>query len=253
MRSTFLHLSDRREDYYVYRIFPLQRLYQLFSTGCNALLRPRKWDDPFENLLLQSTLLRPKHNATAKRLACFYGQCWTLHQASDALWRIYSPDQTSVRIRTTLGGLLRGIVNSPDGARNGHAVLGAVRYLPRKPMIEFATAPRLRQARPGITTLAETLLIKRPAFSHEREVRLLYYDPTAPAEDLFKYHLDPHELISQIMVDPRLTPVNAKTTMEDIRHTTGFRGEVKRSLLYGLPDELLRPYVRRASRQTRSR
>jgi hypothetical protein len=253
MRSTFLNLSDFREDHYVYRIFPLERLYQLFSTKCNVLVKPHKWEDPFENLLLQSTLLRPTHNATARKLACFYGQCWTLHQASDALWRIYSPDHTSVRIRATLGGLLRGLVNSLDGEKTGYAVLGAVRYLRREPMIEFATASRLRHAELGITTLAETLLIKRPAFSHEREVRLLYYDPNASEKDLFKYRFDPHELISQIMVDPRLTPECAKSTIDVIQQKTAFRGKVKRSLLYGLPDELLRPYVRRASHLTSSR
>ena len=91
----------------------------------------------------------------------------------------------------------------------------------------------------GISTvkLLESLLVKRPAFNHEREVRLLYFeiDDTLATRDVCSYEVDSHTLISQIMVDPRLTDREVAELKEEIRDTTGFKGKIKRSLLYAPP------------------
>ena len=85
---------------------------------------------------------------------------------------------------------------------------------------------------------ATTLLVKRPAFRHEREVRLIFtpaHEKDKASSDLFSYPIDPNELINQIMIDPRKTKQDANALKREIKSKTGFAGQIKRSLLYAPP------------------
>jgi hypothetical protein len=85
--------------------------------------------------------------------------------------------------------------------------------------------------------LAQSLLVKRAAFQHEREVRLLYFERSnvKHADGLYRCAIDPHDLIDQIMVDPRLSVDKANRLKGQIKKRTGFQGDIKRSLLYAPP------------------
>jgi hypothetical protein len=108
--SSYLNLSPKDLDVNVYRVIPLTRLYELFETRTNVLVSPKKWEDPFEKIVLRG----------------LFGQCWTRHKASDAMWRIYSPQSEGVRLRTTVRALLSGLSKSlPHPAR---AFIGGVGY-----------------------------------------------------------------------------------------------------------------------------
>ena len=103
MNQNYINIPDKDIDTYIYRIIPLERLYQLFESKNNALVSPRSWEDPFENLLLKSRVkINDKFFSFAQDRDLVYGQCWSQHTASDAMWRIYSPKSNSVRIRTTI-------------------------------------------------------------------------------------------------------------------------------------------------------
>ncbi len=84
------------------------------------------------------------------------------------------------------------------------------------------------------------MLVKRKAFFHENEVRALYQeiDDDAFNGDLYKYTVDPHSLVDQIMIDPRRSYSEFKVLKDIIRKTTGFGGAIKRSLLYTLPKDI---------------
>jgi hypothetical protein len=91
----------------------------------------------------------------------------------------------------------------------------------------------------GIDDLFRSLLVKRKAFFHENEVRALYQELDDDAcDDLYKYAIDPHSLIDQIMIDPRRSDSEFKVLKNIIRKTTGFKEEIKRSLLYTLPKDI---------------
>jgi hypothetical protein len=83
--------------------------------------------------------------------------------------------------------------------------------------------------------MAKILLVKRPAFRHEREVRLLLI-ARSEISKLFRYRVEPTRLISQIMLDPRLDREEAGALKKEIRDRTGFPGPIKRSLLYAPPE-----------------
>ena len=62
-------------------------------------------------------------------------------------------------------------------------------------------------------------------------------DDSKLGEDTYSYGVDPHAMINQIMLDPRLPLDAVKLKKEEIRSATGFKGPIKRSLLYAPPRE----------------
>lgn len=223
--TDYIGLAGKERQSFVYRIVSLERLYELFNQRQNVLVSPDKWDDPFENFILKSQRI-PRQG--------WFGQCWTLHRASDAMWRIYSGDKQAVRMRSTPRRLVEGL-RQAGGAT---AFVGRVQYLPEKSLTQFAQ----RAIQPGYLKLsrnaAGTLLVKRPAFRHESEVRLLVRCDGDRADGLFRYVVDPHSLVDQLMLDPRLSPAEAEQAKREIRCTTAYEGKILRSLLYAPPPPL---------------
>lgn len=218
----------------------IDRLYELFKTNKNTLVSPKKWDDPFENFILNSTFkLDTGEIVDLGFRNDFFGQCWSRHNASDAMWRIYSPDSNSVRIRTTIPKLADSLAKSSGKLKDIRCFIGKVRYLNNNQLIEFGDTI-FKGKLPQPYEIAETLLVKRPAFKHENEVRLLYFkgeDETY--QDIYQYDIDPHSLIDQIMVDPRVEYSKYKEIRAEIKSRTKFNGKILRSLLYTPPKKML--------------
>src|SRR4051812_47610614 len=136
MTGTIISSTLSRDDK-IYRIIPLRWLLEMFAEGKNGLARPMLWDDTFENLLQGSI----NGDGKIESFGCaddLYAQSWTLTGYSDALWRIYSPDQKGVRIKTTVGTLLDSL-NAPDNSRNSVSFfIGKVQYLSELKLRRFA-------------------------------------------------------------------------------------------------------------------
>jgi hypothetical protein len=239
--GNYLNLDEREKDRRVYRILSIERLYQMFGRCENVLVRPSRWDDPFENFVLNSQARLP--DGTMVRFGFnndFYGQCWTLHTASDAMWRIYSRDSEGVRIRTSVRKLADSLSAGPGDWAHVQAFIGRVRYLRNNELLHFANT--VFSLGLDAAALASTLLVKRKAFVHEREIRLLYFEKKdSGARDLFPYTINPHGMIEQIMIDPRLPKQRAAALKREIRKKTGFAGPIVRSLLYAPPEEMTFP------------
>jgi len=238
----YLNLKESELKQYVYRTISLDRLIELFKTSENTLVKPELWDDTFENFVLKSKLHTPNGKIIEydvhKRI---YGQCWTLEKSSDAMWRIYSPDKNSIRIRTTIEKLLDSISIATVGTKYCEHSIGKVEYLAEKNLIRRAKDTFEKDGQITFGNLFKSLLIKRKAFKHENEIRLLFLDWSEDAgkNKIFKYSIEPHKLFSQMMIDPRIPYGEFKQIELDIRNKTGFKGNIKRSLLYRLPEDLL--------------
>ena len=235
----YLNLSESELDKPVYRIISIDRLEQLFNTKTNVLVSPEKWDDPFENFILKSKI-KLDNGEVGNIGFCndYYAQCWTTHKASDAMWRIYSQDSKGVRIRTTVRKLAESLSVGLKEWKNTQCFIGKVKYLPNKKLLEFANT--ILTGLPKPTQFAQTLLVKRPAFIHEKEIRLIYFDKDSTVKsDIFSYKIDPHSLIDQIMIDPRMTKDEALSTKAKIQKETSYKGTIKRSLLYAPPENMV--------------
>ena len=224
-------------DTTIYRVFPRDRFFQLFQEGKNALVWPTKWEDPFENFILKS----PVRTASGE-VGKFgfqndvYGQCWTLHKASDAMWRIYSRDMDAVRLRTTVGKLLESICAANKGNEMDRCLIGRVTY-PTEPKLKKLAQTVFKDGL-NAKAVAQSLLVKRKAFKHEKEVRIIYFEgePTKHENGVYKYPLNPLTVFDQIMIDPRMPYANFVQFKKEIIKETGFSTKrIKGSLLYKPP------------------
>lgn len=240
--ENYLNIPNSLRSKQVYRIIPLDYLYTLFADSENVLVRPRRWDDPFENFVLRTPMkLLTGEIAHFDFHEQLYAQCWTLRRASDAMWRIYSPDRRAVRIRSTIHKLAQSLCNALGDFAQIEAFIGKVQYLPKEQLITFA-----RTWLPDVSYLnsrksAETLLVKNRVFMHEKEIRLICFKhhTTESDSDLYRYTVDPHTFLDQIMLDPRIPAAETTILKKEIRKRTGYRGRLVKSRLYGLPPRLI--------------
>ncbi len=237
----YLNIKESKYDQRIYRIISYERFIELFKARKNTLVKPKLWEDTFENYALKSTLKFPDESKieldTHERL---YGQCWTTSKASDAMWRIYSQDKKGIRIRTTVDKLLGGLDLANVNTARTMSCIGKVEYKSEITIMSEARKAFSRDGRMTFGSLFRSLLIKRKAFDHEKEIRLMYLDwgHKFPSQSIYSYEIDPHDLITQVMIDPRVSHSEYKKIQTDIVEKTGYMGDIKRSLLYRLPDTL---------------
>jgi len=235
----YLNIKESEYDDHIYRVISYDRFLEFFDSCKNTLVKPKLWEDTFENFTLKSKLKYPDGSEitldTHERL---YGQCWTTSKASDAMWRIYSPDKRSVRIRTTINKLLASISIANVDTAMADSCIGKVKYLSESKITSQAKQAFSNNGQMTFGNLFRSLLVKRKAFLHEKEIRLIHLDWgfDIPSDDIYKYEIDPHELITQVMIDPRISFEEYKDIKADIEAKTGYQGDIKRSLLYRLPE-----------------
>lgn len=244
-RTNYLNFGEPDLNLPLYRYIELQPLYAMLERRQNQLSHPSRWGDPFENLTLSGRGRYPDGSIRPFGLRDHvYGQCWTKEKRSDAMWRIYCPADRDgnfdgVRIRTSLRRLANSLFHAVGRHAQECAFIGKVRYLPDGRLDRIARSLFSK----GITpvSIAKSLLIKRTAFEHEREVRLIYRNLSEETSEdgRFRYPIDPERLITQIMVAPRQSVIEAEKIKTEIMERTAGRIRVKRSLLYKAPEGLL--------------
>lgn len=230
----------------VFRVFPVSRLEEVFQSGRITLVRPRKWEDPCENQLYNITVIDRATGAAVSvesLRSCLYGQSWTLTEESDALWRIYSEDKRGVRVATTLGKLLRALwdgCGGSDSVKSLRCFLGKVNYHTEA---DFQTrfgdgAHMLSGILDGSGRApVESLLMKREAFSHENEVRLIYQETETSVDhgNFWSFPVDPAALLDELCFDPRLPDECFEVLRQSFLKKYQFPGTIRKSELYRLP------------------
>ena len=171
----------------IYRVYSKTRFIELLKTGKNGLVRPNRWDDPFENFFLRSTAKLPDGQLVTLEVIekDWYGQCWTYNDDTDAMWRIYSHSKDGIKVRTTVRKLFESFYKQTKPYPNLHSFIGKVNYLTESEIIAMMANTTFEQITFGgqPTGLAKMLCLKREAFQHEQEVRLIYYDVVAKRGD----------------------------------------------------------------------
>lgn len=243
-QENFINLSPKELDQFIYRIIPIDRYFELFNNQENALMDPRKWRDPFENFILNSRIETPSGETGRFQFRDgFRGQCCTLHKASDAIWRIYSPNSNAIRFRTTIRKLGQSLWETLGDWAHLQCFVGRVEYMGSRQMKGYMknifSPPNTLNSK----LFAKTFLIKRRAFSHEREIRLMYFEKDhLKTEKMFFYPIQPNKLIDQVMFDPRMSIDETNSLKSRIRAETKYTGKMMRSLLYTSPKNFVIPF-----------
>jgi hypothetical protein len=236
--GNFLNLSGKELDRHVYRIMPQDYVFSLFSERQNVLSRVHNWKDKFENfqLKLGGTLDGEQFDYGFRD--AFVGQCWTQDGYSEAMWGIYAndPSKRFLRIRSTPRKLLRALAAAHPDMPQDTCFFGRVSYKKEAKLKAFALEGGLLDI--SSLTFAEALLLKRHAFRHEREVRLLHFGDVSEQDErgLYRYPVDPHVVVTQIMADPNRDRHTWAADKVEIKRATGFAGAIKRSMIYDPPN-----------------
>jgi hypothetical protein len=251
----------------IYRLFPFRRFEQVMRDRELVLVKPTMWvNDPFENFLLQAeaTIITGEGVSLSSLRDKLYGQCWMLCEESDAMWQIYSfPQQSNplprrllhrlvyifnrwlngtpaaqeegVKARTTIRKLFTAFFNLQDQFRDLRYFIGKVQYLSQG---EIDSLMKDADTVTGLVTdgtgrgHAKSLLIKRNAYDHEKEVRLIFkagngYDTH---QKFYRFAIEPNDLIEEVILDPRLTPSECAARNRQLR-ALGFQNPIRQSTL----------------------
>ncbi len=228
----FLNADGLSPDTPIYSIMQEEHLLNLFKDKKNVLRKPSDWDDPFENFILKSEVqLSSGEKGVFDFHDDFYGQCWTLNKNSDAMWRIYSQGKNGIQVTTTIRKLLKSLHEHLGEDAIGYGFVGRVQYFGDKELVEFGdtvfdSKAKIVNFTPGVTTVntVRTLFVKRCAFKHEEEVRLIRVSKQQkPTEALYKYPVDPHDFVDQLMLDPRLSEASFEKKKKCLKLLTGFK------------------------------
>lgn len=212
------------------RIIPVGRFLEIIKTKTISMIKPKKWEDPFENLFLNGIFSIFGENATLEFHDSVYAQCWSLHTESDAMWRIYSPNKDGIKITTTPNKLLKSLKASTKEYQDIKCFIGEVSYHEEDELRKIFD--RIDIFSSDGTGIARSLLVKRNAFSHEKEVRLIYSaDREESAKDFYEFNIKPELLFDLLTFDPRMDDGMADTYSYIIKNL-GLNIRTEKSTLY---------------------
>jgi hypothetical protein len=233
-------------DQPIFRIYSQERFMRGVVKGRDALRNPSSWHDPFENFFLTRTQIAINGNLKDLNAVAstWYGQCWTTNSNTDAMWRIYSPNQTGVQVKTTIRKLFKNLSRVPSQAPQRQFFVGRVEYLRQNEITELMNTLALHDVTGGGQNhgFAKLLCIKREAFQHEAEIRILFQDvkdePRA-INGIFLYPLDANTVFEEIVLDPRIQDPDAAELESELR-AAGCTIPIRRSDLYTAPHFTIR-------------
>lgn len=254
MVNNLINLGEGDLNTNIYRIYPLNRFLDLLNKKQNVLVRTSLWEDPFENFILNSTGKLPSGESfTIATRDKYFGQCWSLKKESDAMWRIYSQhikdektkkilvDNIGVKVKSTIRNVFEPLFSIQENHTNPYndksfnlfSFMGKVEYKSKKDLINLLNKDVnnyiLDQSG---KKQASTLMLKRLAFTHEKEVRIVYFNERCTDTDrICSYAIDPNICFEEIVIDPRISKEmysEIKKSIED----AGFKNKIIQSGLY---------------------
>lgn len=213
----------------LYRIVPFERAVQLFTRRVLYFSSPRAWDDPYE--------VAVEH----RQSNCIFAQCWSSKSMSDAMWRIYSPNSLGVRIGTTRHRIQKALTKVVESEQIDKFSIKDVRYAKSNVVqTNFRNLSKILEKTSGFEFAVAALTIKRDAFEHEQEVRLVVANDAWSNENNVmgrEVQVDPFEIVRSILVDPRAPEEYLAAYKHYFEVVLGFKGNVSRSELYAPPEQ----------------
>jgi len=209
----------------LYRIMSFDRVVSILQDKKMFFARPSAWDDPHETVL-------DHENAQS-----VFGQCWCMKSTSDAMWRIYSQDTLGVRLGTTRARLKAVLRQASASKMIGFKTREVSYERPKDFRRKVAEAQQRFRDDPTLSNAAETLFLKREAFSHEEEYRVVinHREPVASEAKGVLVPVDPARLIRSILFDSRAKPAFAEAFTHYVVGELGFEGDIGQSVLYDRP------------------
>lgn len=194
----------------VYHFMTLDRLVEMVDTGLLYFHQVVRWEDPWEIPYRYLQLTKQRANRDFENAKYMYGICWTRTFDTDAMWRIYSKNKDSVCIATTIKQLYDAL--SLLWPTYSNLFMAPVQYEDlTEANINEVISSNEAQYYPQFMYPA---FIKRTAFQHENEIRLLLFcvsigefwiNSVKFEKTGIKIPLTNTGFINEIILDPRLS------------------------------------------------
>lgn len=209
MIKNLINLDEKDLDLNIYRIYPFGRFIDLMSKKNNVLVKTSLWEDPFENFILTSTgVLASGETFTIGSREQYFGQCWSYKKESDAMWRIYSQhiknittqklilDNIGIKVKSTVRKVFEPLFSAQENQLNPFnkelinvcSFVGKVEYHNKKRLVELLKndISNIILDQSG-KNQASTLMFKRLAFTHEKEIRIVYHNNKCEPSDKINF------------------------------------------------------------------
>lgn len=204
-------LNGLNLDTPIYKFIPYKYLKTLIQ-GELYINKVSSWEDVYENFLFKESFkLADQTSIDAKDLTSgIFGQSWTSEDETDAMWRIYSDVKSgdigncAVRVKTTARKLFDAIYTNDKCMATTY--IGKVAYKQPSEIDDWIRNLSLTTETLN-RSFVDSLFIKRMAFSHENEVRIII-NFGSEAEECSKDHItfpiNIETFIDEFLIDPKL-------------------------------------------------
>ncbi len=233
----------------IYRIFPYNRIMQAINEKKLCFVRPRIWGDPNENFYLRRSITVDDTILSFEKIEDkFFAQCWSKNRECDGLWRAYSDNTRalSVQVKSSVRRIMQFFYDLGVGAPNLFYYCGAVTYHNDSRFIKLLKQNIFDHSfsdKEITDTFIKTLLMKRKAFSYEKEVRFIFMRPSKDyieknaknpwrlADDFFFVNIDINDCFEEIKINPWIDRETA-LVMKNAINESGYNNKVYQSNIY---------------------
>ena len=227
---------------YVYKFIKLKHLKPLIKNQKLRIYTISNWEDPYENFFLKSNfytyadfykqVVKVETESIINRT---YGQSWTLIEESDAMWRIYSNkeniEETAIRIKIKADNLF-DIVYTEDKCMITTS-MHIVKYKTDDEITTWLSSFKKDINNDILKYAKESLHIKRKAFEHEKEVRIIISpDSQSKESEVLEFNIPNLNSIEEFILDPRLKEENVEEITQQLCKLGVDKNKIKKSKLY---------------------
>lgn len=223
---------------------PLKYIRDLFLLRKLYFRRVTDWEDPYEDFIQKQTF-KWNYNRNGKPPFWpeYFGVCWTTLEESDAMWRIYSlktedlkskdkRNDVAIKIKVDLESLEKRIKRSLSSEME--IMCRDVIYT-EKDEIDFALDKLSNIEGVKLQDLIiNTLFVKREAFKHECEFRVVIQIPSISSFSKDDHLLIPFDtsIIQEFVIDPRLQEEQSQEVEKELLKLGIYQYKIKKSKLY---------------------
>lgn len=251
--NNYIGIDD--PDRPIYRIYPLWYFQSALRLKQLVLVQPQLWSDPYELLPWRCKYVerKPRYREAMSEpyMRPVYAQCWSATKESDTLISAYSrvvrhkhesrnecPGEEGVTVSSTPRKLLESLQEWATPDRKFCCFVGRVKYSDSVGIHERlgkVFGGQMPQDKISARQMAELMLLKRDAFEHENEVRLIYVETRKiPPSDRVTCQIAPNEVFDSVKFDPRLA-IFERNERERSATGLGYTGKFETSSLYTAP------------------
>lgn len=198
-------LNEVTDDMPIYKYMPLQYTLLMAQKNLLTINRISSWPDVYENYMLKHeySLADGRLVDVINQADGIYGQCWTYLPESDAMWRIYSPDLKTIRIKTTVEKLYDALYQTDHNMADTY--IGLVKYESQNDIDNYVQQLSPLASGDFLREVINGAFVKRKEFEHEKEVRIvrmLDTQQTFRSGALLQFPI-PADFIDEYCIDPR--------------------------------------------------